>query len=142
MGHVVKIYCFQEMICKRIKETIVPGTIIPKPRSTRPYCFMYWGKSRGEEAFVYGIPTKPGTNKSSTKRIPCSVFEEAYKVLQTGEITKRWFVKTFPKVNKDGGCDFTTLGGVFQLLGLAEWSKEGVYRRLSLRGQHPLSVPR
>jgi len=119
------------MIFELIKRTMLPGTRIPKPRSKETYRFVRWGFSRGEEALVYQIPAKPGTKKLSTKRIPRSVFEEAYEtLLNKGEITKVWFANAFPKVDADGSCNFTTLGGIFQILNLAEWAGEGVYRRL------------
>ena len=119
------------MIWNLIKETIKPGTIIQKPKSKKKYHFLGCGVSRGEESFVYELPTNPNTKRSSKKRIPCSAFNEAYKILlKNGEITKTWFASAFPKVNADGGCNFTTLGGVFQIIKLAEWINAGTYRRL------------
>jgi hypothetical protein len=120
------------MIIENIKTNVPPGTIIPKPRSREVYLVIGWKTNKsGEEVLEYSIPARSDTMKRSTKRIPSSVFREAYEVLcDKGEITKDWLASTFPKVDACGGCNFTTLGGIFQLLGLAEWEKPGVYRRL------------
>lgn len=90
-----------------------------------------WGRSRGEDALVYRLPPKPNTKKASTKRIPSSVFDAAEKEFQrTGQITRPWFQKNFPAVDADGDCNFTTLGGVFELLGQAVYASPGVYKKV------------
>jgi len=47
--------------------------------------------------------------------------------LETGSLTRTWFVEHYPKLEKDGTCNFTTVGGVLQLLGLARYSGPGEY---------------
>ena len=117
-------------ILNRIKKVAVAGTVIPKPMSSQGYVVVGWGISRGEEALVYRIPTKTGAGKASTKRVPSSVFEAADAVLAaTGEITHSWFATAFPQVHADGACNFTTLGGVFELLGEVVYAEPGRYRR-------------
>ena len=116
----------------RIKKVAVAGRTIPKPTSSHGYAVIEWGISRGEEALVYRIPTKGNTVRASTKRVPSSVFEAADGVLAaTGEITRAWFAKTFPKVWADGACNFTTLVGVFELLGDVTYAEPGKYRRVA-----------
>jgi hypothetical protein len=120
------------MIIPRIKRVIRPGTKIPKPQTRRAYVVIGWGMSRGEEALVYELPTRPGTKRSSRKRIPSSAFEETYRILvDTGEITRDWFVSHYPKLDADGSCNFTTLGGIFVLLEEAVYERPGVYKRSS-----------
>ena len=120
------------MTLSQIKQTVFPGVIIPKPLSKQVYVVVGWGRSRGEEALVYRLPPKPNTKKASTKRIPASVFEEANKELRgTGQITRVWFQRSFPVVDADGDCNFTTLGGVFELLGRAVYARPGVYKKVS-----------
>jgi len=117
-------------IFERIKCVASPGTIIPKPESTGEYRVVKWGKSRGEEALVYSIPARPGTLKPSTKRVTASDFQTAYEVLiKTGEFTKSWFNQNLQACAKDGGCNFTTIGGIFELLGEAFYDDRGVYRK-------------
>ena len=117
-------------IIPRIKKAIRPGAKIPKPLSRHAYVVKRWGMSRGEEALVYELPTRPGTKRASQKRIPSSAFEQAYNVLTTtGELTREWFVNHYPKLDADGSCNFTTLGGVFELLGVAKYERPGIYRR-------------
>lgn len=118
-------------ICSQIRDALKKGVRIPKPRSKEAYRFVGWRSSRGEEAFVYEIPERPGSKRPSTKRIPCSAFKEACRtLLENGEITRAWFAEAFPQVNADGSCNFTTLGGIFQILGLAKCVRPGVYQRL------------
>lgn len=76
------------MLVERIKKVATPGTVIPKPKSASNRV-IGWGKSRGEDALVYAIPTKRGGHKQSTKRIKVSDFQAAHKVLmETGEFTR------------------------------------------------------
>jgi len=117
-------------ILERIKKATPPGTKIPKPESDESYIVVGWGTSRGEEALVYELPVKPTSMKASQKRIHASAFRFADEVLKTtDEITRSWFAANFPELERDGSCNFTTLGGIFELLGLAVYEGRGVYRR-------------
>ncbi len=80
---------------------------------------------------VYRIPARRGTKKASEKRITASAFEQAFDVLQaTGQITRRWFAQHLPDLERDGTCNFTTVGGVFELLGEVRYVEPGVYERI------------
>ena len=122
------------MIIELIKRKVPPGTTIPKPQSKKVYLVIGWKNNRqGEDVLEYSIPTKSGTGKRSRKTIPSSVFEAAHETLcSKGQITKDWFANTFPKVDASGGCNFTTLGGIFEILKLVKRTSRGVYRRSSL----------
>lgn len=125
------------MVLKRVKAVTTPGTRIPKPQSTDTYVVVGWGTSRGQEALVYQLPRKPGSKKASQKRIPASVFSQAFDILgRTGKITRPWFQATFPELEADGTCNFTTLGGIFVLLGDVRYAEPGVYEAVKR------SVPR
>jgi len=118
------------MIIEGIKSDIRPGTIIPKPQSAREYRVVGWGQSRGEDALVYSIPTLLSGGKASKKRIKISDFKAAYDVLvKTGQFTYSWFKDNLPDCAKDGNCNFTTIGGIFELLGVAQYADRGVYLR-------------
>ena len=116
------------MIIHQIQRNIFPGAVIPKPRSNKSYIVKGWGTSRGESALVYLTPKKPGSKKQASKRIRVSDFRKAHSVLiSTGEFTREWFNKNLPDCAKDGGCNFTTIGGIFVLLRIAEYIGEGIY---------------
>jgi hypothetical protein len=119
-------------IIGRIKAVLPPGARIPKPQSYENYQVVRWDSSRGEEALVYRLPIRPGTKKPSEKRIPASAFITAYEVLQqTGKITRDWFRNNFPKLEADGTCNFTAIGGIFELLGEAFYAEPGIYRAIA-----------
>ena len=81
-----------------------------------------WGERRGEPALIYSIPNHQNPNATHHKGITQSEFEKAYQVLQrTGEFSRIWFNQYLPACAKEGGCNFTTIGGIFQLLSLAEY---------------------
>ena len=107
-------------------KAIPKGTQIPKPESDEIYTVVGLGKSRGEPALVYQIPGK----SKSTKRVPLSAFKWAdEQLVTTGKLVHSDFTDAFPKVDNDGGCNFTTLGGVFVLMGDAFYETRSVYRR-------------
>ncbi len=123
------------MILERIRQVAQPGTVIPKPRAKKPYVVVRWGRSRGEDALVYKIPPRSASRHPAEKAVPASAFEAAWKMLmETGQITHKWFARTFPAVEAGGSCNFTTLGGIFVLLGEAVYDGPGVFRRTE-RGQ-------
>ena len=124
------------MIIDRIKTVIRSGTSIPRPRARTPCLVVGWGQSRGETALVYSIPARPGTKRRSTKRIPLSALESAYKILHAnGELTRDWFNCNLADCAKDGPCNFTTIGGILQLLGEAHYSGEATYSKGSVRSR-------
>jgi len=123
------------MILQRIRAAAKPATQIPKPQSTDIYTVVGWGQSRGEKALVYRLPTKSGTKKASEKRITESAFVAGFEVLQkSGELTREWFKRNFPALERDGGCNFTTLGGILELIGEAQYAGPGVYKKTKTAG--------
>lgn len=120
-----------EELTQKIKALSV-GMVIPKPESEKNYTIKGLGESRGEEALVYKIPKNNPEkhSKESEKRITFTAFYKAYTVLQeTSQFTREWFNESLPECAKDGGCNFTTIGGIFEMLGIASYSEPATYIR-------------
>lgn len=110
---------------------IPPGTAIPKPAAKGNFIVKGVGIRRGEEAIVYFIPNNKSPEKPYEKGITKTEFETALAELNlNGEISRKWFSDTFPRSNKEGPCNFTTLGGFLILLNLAQYCGSGLYKRL------------
>ncbi len=106
------------------------GTFIPKPQSDQSSRIFGWGKRRGEQALVYAMPNHSNPTKPHKKGITITEFKRAFEVLHsTGEFTRAWFRNHMPACNKEGACNFTTIGGIFELVGVAVHVDRGVYRR-------------
>jgi len=107
------------------------GEVIPKPKAQKPFLIKGMGKRRGEEALIYLIPSHTGRSPYQ-KGITLSEFESAYSQLKnSGELTRQWFNLNLQKCAKEGACNFTTVGGIFELLKLAKYSGNGCYTSLS-----------
>ena len=103
---------------------------IPKPEAKKPFRIKGMGTRRGEEALIYTIPSHTRENPYE-KGITVSEFEKAYRELQeTGSLTRSWFNASLSACGKEGSCNFTTIGGVFQLLGMARYVERGRYDAL------------
>lgn len=88
------------------------------------------GKRRGEDSLIYTIPSHT-RDKPYEKGITLSEFEKSYSQLQeTGCLERSWFTSYLKECAKEGSCNFTTIGGVFQLLGIAQYSERGKYQLL------------
>lgn len=104
-----------------------PGTVIPKPAAHADFKIKGVGTRRGEPALIYSIPSHTG--RSLQKGVTISEWQTAEEeIRRSGEITRDWFNRKLMACAKEGGCNFTTIGGVFELLGLARYSARGVYR--------------
>ena len=118
------------MITDRIRVNIKPDTVIPKPKATADFKVKGWGKRRGQEALIYFIPNHLEPGMPHQKGITADEFTAAYNELMgSGNFTRQWFNSKLPECAKEGGCNFTTIGGVFQLLGIAIYADKGTYVR-------------
>ena len=116
-------------IVERIRAEVPPGTAIPKPY-TGDYLTKGWGRRRGRPALVYRIPNLRDPKHPHEKGTTDSEFTLAYDQLNdTGTLTREWFNRNLWGCAQEGSCNFTTIGGVFELLGEASWAERGVYRR-------------
>ena len=116
------------MIIDKIRDRMRPGVVIPKPEAKESFTITGWGRRRGEEALIYNVPNHSNPSKPHQKDITVSEFEKAYRQLTTsGLIDRRWFNENLPDCAKEGGCNFTTIGGIFELLGEAAYTHRGEY---------------
>jgi hypothetical protein len=115
-----------------LENSITPGIIIPKPQAKGNFIVKGWGKRRGEHALIYIIPNHRMPSKPYEKGIAASEWGQAFdRLMMSGEFSRQWFEQAMPACAKEGGCNFTTIGGIFQLLGYAE-NQRGVYPRKDL----------
>ncbi len=114
-------------ILESIEQVATPSTVIPKPKARKDFTVKGWGQRRGERALIYNIPNH-NNPYPYRKGITESEWKMAHKQLsETGEFTREWFRSAMTDCNKEGGCNFTTIGGIFELLGIATYPGHGVY---------------
>ena len=113
---------------KLIEQTATPGTVIPKPEPRGDFIVKRWGRRRGERALIYTIPNHNDQKSPYEKGITESEWVEAYdRLIETGQITRKWFRCAMAECNAEGSCNFTTIGGMFELLGVASYAQRGTY---------------
>lgn len=99
---------------------IKSGTVIPKPE-TNDEKVKGWGKRRKKDALIYIIPP------DHEKGVNLKEFKQAFDQLtNNGDFTRKWFKNNMLDCNKEGGCNFTTIGGIFVLLGIAKYMGEEI----------------
>lgn len=116
------------MILELIREIAKPGVVIPKPEAKSEFIVKGWGKRRGEEALIYYIPNHENRDRPNQKGVNVSEWEKAYSRVMSGEdFSRQWFEKNMAACFEEGDCNFTTIGGIFQLLGLVDYER-GAYK--------------
>jgi hypothetical protein len=116
------------MIVEQIKAKVKPGVVIPKPEAKSDFIVKGWGKRRREEALIYFVPNHKNPDKPYQKGINNSEWDKAYSRVMSGEdFSRQWFEKNMTACSDEGDCNFTTIGGIFQLLDLVDYDR-GVYR--------------
>jgi hypothetical protein len=116
------------MIVEQIRAKAKPGVVIPKPDAKSDFIVKGWGKRRGEEALIYFVPNHRNTGRPNQKGINVSEWEKAYSRAVSGEeFSRQWFRKNMTACSDEGACNFTTIGGIFQLLGLVDYER-GAYK--------------
>ena len=56
-----------------------------------------------------------------------SELKKAYdQLMATGELTRAWFEASIPG-SKSKPCNFTAIGGIFELMGWADYDRPGMY---------------
>lgn len=117
-------------IIGRIEDWASRGAEIPKPETDRVYRVKGWGRRRGERALIYLIPNRTHPSQPYEKGVTVSEWEQAYaRLASEGELRRSWFERSMAWCSKEGGCNFTTIGGVFVALGIAVRHGRGVYRK-------------
>lgn len=118
-------------IIDRLKAEIAAGCCIPKPETEEEYRVKGWGTRRGERVLVNFIPNRKDKSKPYQKGVNESEWRRAYGHLEsTGELRRSWFREALPACHGEGSCNFTTIGGVFVMLGLAVRDGRGTYRKV------------
>ena len=118
-----------EMIVQQIRNKVYNGTVIPKPDAKADFIVKGWGKRRRDDALIYKIPNHNNPEKPYQKGITEAELEQAYRQIKdNGDFSRDWFNKNMEPCAKEGGCNFTTIGGIFVLLGIADY-KRGIYIR-------------
>ena len=117
------------MIFNEIQRKIKKGDIIPKPEAKEYFCVIRIdGKRRGLPALIYQVPNSK-SDKKIEKGVNQEEFEAAYLQLkEVGCFTRDWFDSNLVKAKVEGACNFTTIDGIFELLGIAYYAERGCYR--------------
>lgn len=117
------------MIIERLRRIAPPGTIIPKPQPNGSFFVKGDGMRRGEYALIYTIPNHSSPLKPYQKGITVTELENSYeRLINAGKLTRPWFKRNLPECDKEGPCNFTTVGGLFVLLGKARYEGRGLYQ--------------
>ncbi|MCK4257918.1 MAG: hypothetical protein KAX49_03015 [Halanaerobiales bacterium] len=110
-----------ENLDAKLDKLVEKNMVIPKPKTNEQF-IKGWGMRRGEKAIIYYIPNHKNKNKPNQKGITLSEIRQSYKqLIETGELTRKWFGKNLSECAKEGGCNFTTIGGILTLLGVAAY---------------------
>lgn len=121
----------QRALEMRIRKVAPPDTEIPKPAPRRPFLVVGDGFRRGQPALIYSIPNHTDTRRPYEKGITWRELERAYaQLVGKGELTNAWFQRHLAGCYKEGSCNFTTVGGLFELLREATYQRRGVYVRI------------
>jgi len=108
------------------------GTLIPKPEAVTEFRIKGWVDSPDGGALAYIIPSHADPHRPRSKTVSARRFKLSFaRLMTTGELTRSCFKTTQTKKTDEGGCNFTTVGGLFCLLGFAEHAGKAAYRRRS-----------
>lgn len=119
------------MIIEQIRRIALPGTVIPKPDAKADFKVKGWGRRRGECALIYFVPNHENPRSPYENGITESEWEQAYQqIIKNGEFSRRWFEQNMEACNDEGGCNFTTIGGIFELLGIAYYERPAYMRNI------------
>ncbi|MCY3787822.1 MAG: hypothetical protein OXH63_03430 [Gemmatimonadetes bacterium] len=122
-------------IVTSVEQIATAGTVVPKPEARGDFVVKGWGRRRRERALVYTIPNHHDKRRPYEKGITESEWAMAYnRLIETGEITRKWFRCAMADCNAEGDCNFTTIGGIFELLGIAKHTDRGTYQRYETVG--------
>ena len=106
-------------IVECIRSVVGSGSVVHETRNGVRYRIKGWGQRRGEAALVYSIPSRTRRN-GTEKGVTASEIRLAHsRLVNAGRLCRRWFVASLPDCQKEGGCNFYALGGLFVLLGEA-----------------------
>ncbi len=117
---------FQDV--KQQIEALSLGTPIPKPMSADTSRLARWGTRRAERALIYSMPNHKNPQKPHEKGVTLNEFQQAFEqLLDTGFFSRQWFNSNMVACRNEGSCNFTSIGGIFQLIGFARYDSAGKY---------------
>ena len=112
----------------KLSKIVDEKSIIPKPETDKIFRVLRFGKRRNEKALIYSRPNNKDTSKHYEKGVTITEFQIAHnELIKNGCITRSWFKKNLINCAEEGGCNFTTIGGIFELLREAKYSAKGIY---------------
>jgi hypothetical protein len=115
-------------------QRLPPGTLIPQPEAHAIVTIKGWANRGGLPALIYISPNRANPAHPHEDGINTVEWEQAYKqLLDTGEFTKKWYAHHMPRCSTKNRRGFSTIGGLFSLIGLAKYKSEGVYRSVVLK---------
>lgn len=111
------------MTTKELKDCVLKlcknKTPVPKPNGTT---ILNMSDKAGNDRFQYTL------GQERKKSIPFVTLFKCYeKLAADGELTRRWFAKEFKAEHESSPCNFTTIGGIFVKMEIAEYGGNGVY---------------
>ncbi|WP_204353126.1 hypothetical protein [Tritonibacter mobilis] len=113
---------------KKSIEALPIGTPIPKPRSADSSRLSRWGIRRSEPALIYSMPNHKNPSKPHEKGVTFNEFQHAFdRLMDAGSFSREWFNANMPACRKEGSCNFTTIVGIFQIIGIANYDSAGMY---------------
>lgn len=119
-----------EQFDRELNQLVQENAVVPKPKSENLFRILRVGKRRGEPAIIYSIPNHKNESQPHEKGITYSEFHIALSHLQnTGKITREWFNQNLQGCANEGACNFTTLGGILELLNYAKYSGVSTYSK-------------
>lgn len=95
-------------------------TPVPKPNGET---ILTMSDKIGQDRFQYTL------GEDRKKSIPFATLFGCYEKLTTdGELKRQWFATEFKAEHSSSPCNFTTIGGIFVKMGIAEYFGNGIYR--------------
>jgi hypothetical protein len=117
---------FQDI--KQSIESLTLGTPFPKPMSADSSRLARWGTRRSERALIYSMPNHKDPSKPHEKGVTINEFQQAFdQLVDTGNFSREWFNANMAACRKKGSCNFITIGGIFQMIGIADYDSAGRY---------------
>jgi hypothetical protein len=73
-----------------------------------------------DDGFTYAIG-----NNGNKKKVSFEEVEKAIKQIEEiGSINRKWYEQTFPQIASSKPCNFTSIGGVLEALGYAQYNEK------------------
>jgi hypothetical protein len=109
-------------------DNLQPEMPIPKPDKSKPYVVVGLGTKNGKPALEYMIPPKCPDAKPNKKKILRDEWEHACEHIERdGVYTRQTWAERFPTQASSCPCNFTTIGGLLEVAGLARRNALGSY---------------